>query len=134
MKSKIVKLVGFFFLKYLLFYLILMFKNADYKLLKISNFKTLEDILYYIFLFFPLPLSNTIVFIAPLYYSLRARNYIVFALIFGCYLLLEYFIYTYLTSQQHIDANGVINSVLSLLVFGLMFFNELKSLNKTSTR
>ncbi|MGY0427012.1 MAG: hypothetical protein ACWIPI_09345 [Polaribacter sp.] len=105
-----------------------MIKDSNYELLKISNFKSGQDILYHILLFAPLPLISTVIFTIPLYYSFKIKNLIVFIGVFLLYLILEYLIYTYLTSQKPVDVNGVYNVLISIIVFSLMFIKSIKGI------
>lgn len=124
------KVALFFFLKYLVLYLFLMVKNSNYKILKPSNYSSLEDISYYLLLFLPLPIIMLLVFSVPIYYSLKSEKTLFFTGVFVLFLVLEYFIYTHLTSQQHIDKNGLFNALISLLVFTVVFREKIKLLMK----
>ena len=117
------RIILFFFLKYFLFYLFLRIKKGTFI---INNFGTMEDFIFALFVFLPLPLISIIIFAIPLYYSFKIKSLLIFFLIFFLYIIIEYFIYTYLTSQQHIDKNGLYNALISIIVFGLMFFKQIK--------
>lgn len=126
--SRLFKIILYFFVKYIVFYVFLMIKDSNYDLLKTGNFKSGQDILYHILLFAPLPLISTIIFTIPLYYSFKIKNLIVFTGVFLLYLILEYLIYTYLTSQKSVDVNGVYNALISIIVFSLMFIKSIKGI------
>ena len=102
-----------------------MIKDENFKILKTSNFKTIEDVSYYLLLFLPLPIIMAVIFSVPVYYSFKTKNIIYFTFIIFLYLIIEYFIYVYFTSDTHIDTNGIYNALIGLIVFTIMFYNNL---------
>jgi hypothetical protein len=111
----------YLFVKYLAFYVFLMFKNADFRLLEIGNVKRGHSITYFLLVMLPLPVISMILFSVPIYYSFKLKNIFLFILLIGGILVSEYFVYVFFTSERHIDMNGIYNGVLSLLFFILFF-------------
>src|SRR5688500_16001299 len=81
--------------KYLLFYILLMFKNQDYSFIEIGNLKNSEDVLYYLFIFLFLPVMNVILFSVPLYFILKLKNAVQLIVLILVIVVAEYFLYTY---------------------------------------
>jgi hypothetical protein len=117
-------IILFFFLKYILFYFFLMFKNNDYTLIEISSLRNGEDVFYYLWIFLFLPVLCSILFSVPTYFAFKLTNLIYFLLLISGVLIAEYFLYTYFASQADL-MNGVYNGVISLLVLLLMFFKPI---------
>lgn len=114
------------YLKYFLFYILMMFKNDNYALISVENLKTFQDIFYYLFMFLSLPTLFTIVLIVPIYYIFKLKNlYIFYSLIF-ILLSIEYLIYTYLASQLDY-LNGVYLVIISMSVLASMFYETIIS-------
>lgn len=120
-------IILFFFIKYFLFYVFLMFKNNDYTLIQINSFRNGEDVFYYLWLFLFLPILCSIIFSAPIYFTFRVKNGIYFILLLSAILIAEYFLYTYLASQADL-MNGVYNGIISLLLLLLFFFKHISLL------
>jgi Na+/H+ antiporter NhaC len=127
LKHNFKNIILFFFLKYLLLYIFLMFKNNDYTLIELNSLRNGEDIFYYLWLFLFLPVVCSILFSAPIYFTFKARNGFVFMLLLCAILVVEYFLYTYYASQTDL-MNGVYNAVISLLLLLLLFFSRINSL------
>jgi hypothetical protein len=125
-------IVLFFFVKYLLFYILLMFKNKDYSLIQIGSLKNTQDVFYYFWIFLFLPVVNSILFSAPIFFSFKVKSQFYFIpLIFGI-LIAEYFVYVYFTSDKHIDINGIYNGIISLLLLCLFFIKYINLISKQS--
>jgi hypothetical protein len=114
-------------LKYIVFYIFMMHKSSNYALFKIGNLNSFEDFFYYLWIFLFLPIVCFILFSGPIYYSFTKRNLSIFILINIIVLIAEYTIYTYFASQSD-WFNGIINVVISVLCFTLLFQKEIKEL------
>lgn len=114
----------YIFLKYIAFYVFMMFKNNDFYLLEVNNIENGEDLFYYLWIFLFLPVVCMVVFSAPLYFSFKVGNAIYFLLTIGVYLVVEYFIYTYLASQADL-VNGLFNGLISVMFFFYFSINQL---------
>lgn len=125
-------IVLYFFMKYLAFYMLLMFKNSDFYLLETGSIKTSGDLFYYLWLFLFLPVVCTAIFSVPLYFSFRVHNVIYFFLIVSLILVAEYFVYTYFASQADL-VNGLYNALISILFLLLFFFRSIRSLLSLGT-
>lgn len=119
----------FFFVKYLVFYLILMVKNNDFTLIQLSELKTFQDVFYYLWMLLFLPVLGFILFSVPIYYAFKQKRIIYFILFIGLTLVAEYFMYTYFASQLNL-VNGVYNGLLSLVFLSLFFFKHINLLVK----
>ncbi|RYE37711.1 MAG: hypothetical protein EOP48_28275 [Sphingobacteriales bacterium] len=106
--------------KYIIFYIFLMFKNNDYTLIEFGNVKTTQDLSYYVYLFLTLPIVFSICFSTPIYFSFKTKYISLFLAINCLVLAIEYFGYTYLASATDFT-NGLYNVLISLLVFFLIF-------------
>lgn len=119
----------FWFAKYLALYIVLMFKNNNYALVKVNEIKSGGDLFYYLWIFLFLPVVVSILFSAPMHYLLKLKNAIHFSLLVSFILLAEYFLYTWLASQSNL-ANGLINGAISVLFIMLFFFRHVSSIYK----
>lgn len=114
-----------FLLKYIAFYVFLMFKNNNFYFLT-PNIRSLEDLVYYLWSFLSLPVINMVLFALPIYYIFKQQNITYFTIIIVIFLIAEYFIYTYLASRADL-INGIYNGILSLLCLLLFFYRHIKN-------
>jgi len=132
LKPSIPNILSFWLVKYVAFYILLMFKNDNYTLLKVNEIKNVEDLFYYLWLFLFLPVVCILILSIPLFFSLRVKKLTYIALIITAILIAEYFLYTWLASQTNL-INGVYNGVLSLLFLLLFFFRRVANLYQENT-
>jgi hypothetical protein len=118
--------LAYIFFKYLIFYIFMMFKNKNYNLVRIDNLKSVENWFYYLFQILSLPVMMIILFSAPIYFSFRIKNAVIFGIINILILFAEYLLYTYSESQLDLF-NGVYNAIMSLMIFYLFFSKEIVS-------
>lgn len=114
-----------FFIKYLVFYLFIMFKNDNFYLTN-PSIKDGADLFYYLWIFLSFPVIISILFSVPLYYSFRLKNKIYFILINILVLVFEYGIYTYFASQLDLW-NGIYNIIISIFLFIMLFHKTILS-------
>lgn len=126
LKATFKNILVYIFIKYVLFYIFLMFKNNDFSLLKLNTLKTGQDWFYYLWMFLFLPVISMVLFSAPLYFTFKVKNAIYFIVFVSIILIAEYFLYTYFASQANL-LNGVYNGIISLLLL-LLFFSKQISL------
>ena len=119
----------FFFIKYFLFYILLMFKNSDYTFIQIGSLRNYDDVIYYLWIFLFLPVLCNIIFSVPLYFSFKIKQGVYFLLLLIVILVAEYFLYTYYASQADL-MNGVYNGIISLLLLFLFFFKHIRLIFK----
>lgn len=110
------------FLKYMIFFLFLMFRNKDYYFIR-PGIRDGSDLFYYLWLLLSLPLLTIIVFGIPIYYSFRVKSIFLFFLLLSAFVVGEYFLYTYLASPSD-STNGLYNAFLTVLFFSLFFYKE----------
>lgn len=122
----------FILLKYFILYIIRMIKMIDYRFLRVNELKNAGDLFYYSWLILFLPMVSMILFSAPIYYSFKLKNIFSFSVAILSILTAEYFVYVYLTSDKHIDMNGIVNGGISLLLFILFFYRHINSVFKQS--
>lgn len=127
LKPTVLNILLYIFLKYIAFYVFMMFKNNDFYLLEVNSIGNGEDLFYYLWMFLFLPVVCMVVISAPLYFSFKVSNTIYFILIIGAYLVVEYFIYTYLASQANL-VNGFFNGLISAVFLLLFFYKPIKAL------
>lgn len=114
-----IKIILYFLSKYIVFYSLYALLNKNYSVFKLTEIKTLDSLIYYLFLFLTLPLSCIIIFTFFIYLSVEMKKTL-YLLIF---LLGEYILYSYLTSTKIIDFNGLLNLFISI-VFLFIFFKK----------
>jgi len=122
LKPNVRNIVGYFFFKYLLLYILMMFKNDNYALIRINELHTGSDVFYYLFIFLFLPVVMSIVLTVPLYFSFKVNNVTGFILLLMAIFIVEYLLYTYLASQLDM-LNGLYNAIIGLIVF-IMFYHK----------
>jgi hypothetical protein len=127
LKPTILNILLFWFVKYIAFYVLLMFKNSNYTLLKVNEIKTGGDLFYYLWLFLFLPVVCMLVFSAPMYFSFKVKSLVYFALIIAAILIVEYLFYTWSASQANL-MNGVYNGIISILFLLLFFFRYISAI------
>ncbi len=128
-KPKFLNIICYFFVKYIAFYVLLMFKNHDFTLTNISELKNSRDWFYYLWLFLFLPVLNCLIFSAPIYFTFKIKNGIYFVLLMSAILIAEYFLYTYFASEADLK-NGIYNAIISILFLFLFFYKHMRSLFK----
>jgi len=125
LKPKLRNILVFIFIKYLAFYIFLMFKNDNDALISIGDLKTFQDVFYYLIIFLTLPVLFSILLLFPISYTLKIRNTYGFVLSMGCILIFEYILYTYLASPSNYW-NGIYNGALSVIFLVLFFFKSIR--------
>jgi hypothetical protein len=113
------------FLKYLIFYLLLMAINNEFKLLQFSNIRNGQDLFYYLWLVLFFPIVDIILFSIPVYFSLKIKTAIGFSLVIGLILFLEYSIYAYFTSQKTFNKDALIKTFISIILLLLFFYKHI---------
>ncbi|VFA41230.1 Uncharacterised protein [Chryseobacterium indologenes] len=114
-------------LKYLIFYIILMMINNEFKLLQINNIKNGTDLFYYLWIVLFFPIVDMILFAAPLYFGLKARKALSFIMIIVITFLIEYFIYAYFTSQKLVNRDALFKVIISLIILFIFFYKTIRS-------
>jgi hypothetical protein len=118
--------------KYAVFFFILAFKDNRFKGMVIDVSESGRDLAANSFYYVVYVLIHMVIFSLPLsvfmYFSFKMRNFIVFILLIILLITLEYFYYVYLTSQKHIDTDGIWNGVLSVIFLMLFFYRYIGSL------
>ena len=125
LKNSLLNFILFWFVKYILFYTLQMFKSGNYALIEFNKLKTNEDWFYYLWLFLFMPVLCIIIFTVPMYFSFRTKNFLLFSLTIIAIVLIEYLLYTWLASQADLT-NGIYNALLTLIFFILFFFKRIK--------
>lgn len=121
LKPSVLNIVIYFFLKYFIFYLFMMFKTDIYTLVDINSIKSGEDLFFYLWMFLSLPALCAILLSVPLYYAFKVSKVIYFLLLLSIIFALEYLLYTYMASQLDL-MNGLINEVIGVLLLFLLFY------------
>ncbi len=130
LKASVKNILLYILLKYLLFYVFIMFKNNDFRLLHFYNLKNGEDWFYYLWIVLFMPVVSMILFSAPIYFSFKLKNAVYFILAIVTIIVAEYFVYVFFNSQRHIDMYGVYNGIISLFFFNLLFFKPISRIFK----
>ncbi len=124
-KPSFANLFYFFFIKYLLFYILMMFKNKDFTLIQLNQLRNLSDIFFYLWIFLFLPVVCFIIFSLPIYFIFKLKNAVVFIIFLILVLAAEYVSYTYSASQIDLF-NGVYNELLSIVLLIAFYFKVIK--------
>jgi hypothetical protein len=114
----------FILMKYIAFYIFIMFKNSNFYFLK-PGIRNAADLFYYLWMFLSLPIICSLLLAFPLYYSFRVKKVLYFFIVVSLVFIAEYFIYTYLASQTNLW-NGVFNALISMVFFILFFYKSIK--------
>jgi hypothetical protein len=114
----------FWFIKYMLFYILRMFKIHDFTLLEINQLRNAQDVFYYLWIFLFMPVVCIIILAAPMYFVFRIKNGFLFLLLIYLILIIEYILYTYFASQSNLT-NGLYNGLISILILILFYFKSI---------
>ncbi len=123
------KILIYIFVKYLFFYIFMMFKNENYALVSFGQLESFQDVFYFLFIFLSLPIINSFVLSLPLYNVFKIKNIYYFSIAVLLILAIEYILYTYLASQADLW-NGIYNGIISLLFLSLFFFKSIVKISK----
>ena len=126
LKPGLKNILLFIFLKYLLFYIFMMFKNDNYTLVQIWKLKTFGDWIYYLYIFLSLPALYCTIFIIILHFALNSNKLLVFIPVVLAVFGLEYLIYTELASPSDYF-NGLYNALIGAAVLWLFFHKSISS-------
>ena len=129
LKPKLINIVFYFFIKYILFYVFMMFRNNDFTFIQIKDLRNGEDWFLYLWMFLFLPVLCSFLFAAPIYYIFKVKSIVYFILLIGLVFTAEYFLYTYFASQLDL-MNGVYNEIISLLLWLIFFFKSISLIYK----
>lgn len=125
MKPTFLNIFLYFLIKYVVFYVIMMFKNDIFYFVN-PKIRDGEDLFYYLWMFGFLPVACMILFSVPLFYAFRSKT-ILFIILTILVFTGEYFIYIFGSSQKYFqDVNGLINLIVSVVIFCLCFFKSIK--------
>jgi hypothetical protein len=116
------KILFYWLIKYIVFYVFMMFKNKDYYLIN-PGIRNGEDLVYYLWIFLSLPIICSLLFSVPIYLSFRSKKMVYIVLSLLLIVIAEYFVYTYMASQTD-RFNGLYNALISIVIFILFFFSS----------
>ena len=122
LKPRFLNIIFYIFVKYVVFYVFMMFKNHIFTLIEINELKTGSAVFFYLWTFLFLPVVCCVVFSAPIYYTFKLKRTLYFVLSISAILMAEYFLYTYFASESDLK-NGIYNGVISILFLLLFFYN-----------
>jgi len=125
LKSNFRNILLYIFLKYLIFYIFMMFRNNNFYLVD-PGIRDVADLFYYLWIFLSLPVFISVLFSFPIYYSFRMKKTIYFVLINILVLIAEYFIYTCFASQLN-SWNGIYNTIIGIVLLGIFFYKPIRS-------
>lgn len=129
LKPKLINIVFYFFIKYILFYVFMMFRNNDFTFIEINDLRNGENWFLYLWMFLFLPVLCSFLFAAPIYYIFKVKSNVYFIILIGLVFTAEYFLYTYFASQLDL-MNGIYNGIISLLLLLIFFFKPISLLFK----
>lgn len=125
LKANFFNILLYIFIKYLVFYLFMMFRNDNFYLIN-PGIRDGADLFYYLWMFLFFPIIICILFLFPLYYSFKLKKNVYFILINIIILGIEYYLYTYLASQLDLW-NGIYNLIISIILFYIFFYKPIRS-------
>ncbi|GAA4161058.1 hypothetical protein GCM10022217_26110 [Chryseobacterium ginsenosidimutans] len=114
-------------LKYLIFYILLMVINNEFKLLQINNIRNGQDLFYYLWIVLFFPIVDIILFATPLYFGFKAKKSLIFVASIIIILLIEYIIYAYFTSQKMINQDALFKILISSITLLIFFHKTIRS-------
>lgn len=120
MRPTLLKIILFWFGKYAIFYVGMMFKSGNYAFVQINDFNSREDLYYYLLLFLPLPVLCAAIFTWPMFILLHLNSKVKAFITLIAVVLIEFALYTYIASPSNL-VNGLINAVITLGAFFLVF-------------
>jgi C4-dicarboxylate transporter len=103
-----------------------MVTNKEFKLLQLSNIRNGEDLFYYLWLVLFFPIVDMILFSIPLYFSLKTKKTLIFLIGIIAILLIEYFAYTYFTSQKLINRDAFLKVIINAFLLTLFFYKTIR--------
>lgn len=101
--------------------------NNEFKLLQINNIKNGQDLFYYLWIVLFFPLVDIILFATPLYFSFKAKRFLIFVSSIIIILLIEYIIYAYFTSQKMFNQDALFKMLISLITLLVFFHKTIRS-------
>lgn len=124
MKPTILNIILYAFVKYILFYIVLMFKDNNYNLLEVTTLQNSEDWFYYLWLLLFMPILYILILSLPLYSTFKFKNTFYFIISLGGIFVIEYIMYTYFASKANY-MNGVINGIIGIALLLLFFYKAM---------
>ena len=124
LKPKLINIVFYFFSKYILFCVFMMFRNNDFTFIQIKALRNGEDWFFYLWMFLFLPVLCSFLFAVPVYYIFKVESIVYFILLIGLIFTAEYFLYTYFASPSDL-MNGVYNGIIGLLLLLIFFYKAI---------
>lgn len=116
------KITIFWFAKYIIFYIFMMFYSGNYAFILFGGLNRIEDFIHYLLYFSMLPIFSTILFLIPMYYifkSSRSNSYNYYLIVL---FIAESTIYKVLAAPGSIFL-GIVNFIISLGV-SILFFRK----------
>ena len=106
LKATFKNIIFYIIIKDILFYVFLMFKNSNFKLIELENVIKGYSLMYVAMIIVPFTLFKIVIFTKPIQMALNLNKTIFAFALFVFLLLIEYSSYVYMTSQQIYDING----------------------------
>jgi hypothetical protein len=116
--------------KYAVFFFVLAFMENRFKDIVINNAETTTELIkltlgYILYVLFHM-LLLILIFSIPLYFIMKIRSMVCFVLLMIVFFAVEYFVYTWGTSQKYFyDMNGIYNLIIGIIVFVLFYYKSL---------
>jgi hypothetical protein len=120
----VVRVLLYWYLKYFVFYVLMMFKNDNYTLIGLFSLRTFEDVAYYCWLFLAFPTLLFVLFSVPTYLFIARGSWRLRLSVAVLVLSAEFIIYTALASSSNYY-NGLLNACTSVgVMYGLLRFDR----------
>ena len=117
------KICVYFLLKYCLFYLIVSIINQNFSIFRVDDLRSFENIFYYMWLILFFPIISIFLFSFPIHYSLKLNSFYKYLLNL-IFIIIEFFIFIYFTSQKiEMKIDYIIFILLGIILFPMIFLN-----------
>jgi hypothetical protein len=130
---KEVKLLAVFMMKYLMYFLLLLFCDDRYSIFisksATSGSEMVLNLWNYVLFTVPYCVFFSFLFFYPFCLSFKVRNLSLGFLLFLAALCIEYYGYTYLASQLN-AFNGLLNGLLTMVLMLVFYLREYKNVVK----
>lgn len=129
-KPTFLNIIIYLLLTSITFYVLMMFKNQDYRLIEMDNLLRGYSFIYFAFVMMPLPFFSIILFSLPIYYSFKIKNSVYWGLLMIAILIGKYLFYIFMTSRILYDLNGIYYLLINFIYLILFFSSEMKLILK----
>lgn len=127
MGKLVIKVIAYIFFRYLIFLVFIYATSKDIKMVQWSDLRIGEDWFYFFWLFFILPIIESILFVVPFAYGLNkiAQNKSLGIFFLLTILFVVEGLIFYLIANQKIDIGMLVKISISIALFLVLFWKRL---------